>query len=244
MTNIDTKGWKRNPTLVKSKIKNKNNILIADDDLYIMFPSKFIDKHLSTIDSTSHIVGILTISDDNDNYTVMNIPGRFKVTPDAIEDIMVDDIPYTKFTIFKGGAIMDSTDIIQNGDLIFEIFDYLVMGGKVPWFLGYEDLYNLFINVPKYTGASIGKDTIPFEVLIAIIARNDKDLKEQYRYLIKDRKELLTKIPEYVGLQSPYHSFNSTVSKLVGSYMKKGITSAIISPESEVTNIERVLRAK
>jgi len=242
MEKIDVSKLKRNAKLIKSKYRKVGDMLIAKEKLYILFPSKFVDKDLSILDNVCKILGVIAIMDDNNNYAVSTIPGRIDIEPSEIETVDINNELYTMLVIEPGDPLFSDTRIIQNTDMVFNVFELLLLQGKVPFYLNYEDLLNVFTNMPRYTGTSVGKDSLVFEILIALSARNPNNLDQQFRMFVKDRKMAMSITPAWVGLRNIYYSYNSTLSKIAGSYFKKGLVASIIKPEKDATVLENILR--
>lgn len=242
MEKIEIKNLKRNPDKIKKLIKTVGDMAIAKENLYIIFPQKFVDKELSILDNICEILGVVMIMDDDYNYSVMTIPGKLTTEPNEIETVEIDNELYVQLVIEKDNTLITSNKIVKNTDLIYQIFELLMLQGKVPFYLNYIDLFNVFSNIPKYTGSDVGIDTLGFEVLIAISARNPNNLDMQFRKFIKTEKDMINKNPKWVGLKNIYYSYNSTLSKIAGSYFKKGLVAAIVKPEDKSTTLENILR--
>jgi len=242
MEKLDIKNLKRNPSKIKNSLKTTGDMVIAKKNLSIIFPQKFVDKELTILDNICEILGIIIIMDEDLNYSVMTVPGKLSTEPNEIETVEIGDELFVKLIIEEGNAIFTSNKIVKNTDLIYQIFELLMLQGKVPFYLNYIDLYKVFSNIPKYTGSDVGIDTLGFEVLIAISARNPNNLDMQFRKYIKDNKDMVETTPAWVGLKNIYYSYNSTLSKIAGSYFKKGLIAAIVKPEDKSTTLENILR--
>ena len=74
-------------------------------------------------------------------------------------------------------------DFISNTKLIkdpfgaYDFFDLYLMQGKVPWYITYEDLIDIFSNFKKYTGMKATENMLVVEILTAITTRWRKDLQ-------------------------------------------------------------------
>lgn len=242
MEAIDVTKFKRKADIIKSKIKHTQDMFIANDNLFIMFPTKFVDKGLAILDNTSDIIGIFIVYDKLFNYSVVKIPAKVKIDPSEIEDVVVDEVPYTILHIEKGQALFNSDVIVKDLDVVFPIFDLFMLQGKVPWFLNYMDFYELFIGLEKYAGSKVGKFALGLSALTAINARDKKDPEKEFRIVIKTEQDITNKYPEWVGLKNIYYSFKSTLSKIAGAYFKQGLMAAVVKPEKETTDLEYVLR--
>ena len=242
METIDINKFKRKPDVIKSKIKHTKNMFIANDDLFIMFPTKFVDKNLVVLDNISKVIGIFIVYDKSLNYSVVKIPATIKIEPSEIEDIIIDETPYTILHIEKGQSLFITDVIVKDLDVVFPIFDLFLLQGKVPWYLNYLDFYELFLGLEKYAGSKVGKSVLGLSALTALNARDKKDPEIEFRAIVKNESDLTAIYPEWVGLKNIYYSFKSTLSKIAGSYFKQGVIAGIVKPEKETTDLEYVLR--
>lgn len=236
MVDINIKQYKRNPSVISKYLKTSNNIITTSQDLVVMFPSRYIEANLATIDTTTRVIGIYAIVDNKNNYAVCNIPIMQELSPFSIEEVTIENVKYKILNFHKNSVFMPRNKLVINADFIYNLFNDFFVGGRIPWFLSYTDIADMFIESGKYLDNPIGNNLLAFEVLTSIIAREYSNPKIYYR-LSKSKDN-----PKYVGLKNIYYSFNSTGSKLIGSYLRDGITSAILEKEtksSETTNILR-----
>jgi hypothetical protein len=234
--------FKYNPMAIKSKLKKVGNTILTSVNMSILVFGKFVEKDMTILDNVCKVIGVVAIVDENKNYAIMTVPGVYDVEPNAIGDIEIDGEHYYNLEIEKDEALISDITIVKNNSYIYKLFDVFVLNGKVPFFLGYEDMLKVFKNLPKFTGSKLGKDTLPFEIFVAMIARNEKDPTIEYRLSIKNKNDL-KHIPKWVGLNNIYYSYGSTLAKIAGSYFKTGTLVATINKSSEPTKLEKILKA-
>ena len=236
MDRIESKRFKRNPEVIKNMIKKEGYKVIALEELYVIFPSKFVDKGLTILGNISEVFGVIAVVDKDYNYGLYTIPARIDIEPSSIEEIEIDGVIYVKLTIEKHQLLFSSTKIVKNADITYPLFDLLIMQGKVPFYLEYEDLLEVFTNLPKYAGTKVGSHYLPIEIVISIIARDSKNPDIEYRWTKGDKK------PMWIGLTNIYYSYKSTLAKIAGNYFKQGVIAAVVKPEKSVTDVEYALR--
>lgn len=240
MDMVDFKKFKRDDKYLSSAIKVTKSRYIAQEDLFIMFPKRYIDLHLGDIDNTVSVLSVLIVYNKDFKYSVINIPSMVNITPDSIEEIEIGDEIYFKMTIIKGDAIIDSRDVIVDGDVGYGVFNILLVKGVIPWYVSYLDLVKIFENIPKYTGSKVGGYISVIKIMIAISARSKDDPSIPYRKVIKSFDDNTP--VHWVGLNNIYYTYNSTASKIFGSYMKPGMISAMVNPEKKATKLENIIR--
>jgi len=233
---------KRNSNLIKSKLKTVGNTIITNTDLSILVYHKFVDKEMTILDNICKVMGIMAIIDNDNNYAIMTVPGIMSVEPNEIEDVEIDGEHYYKLVISKGDALISDTTIVKDTGNVYKVFDLLILKGKVPFFLNYEDMLAIFKNLPEFTGTKIGKDTLPFEIFIAMIARDKNDPTKDFRLTVKTHNDAIKESPKWVGLTNIYYSFGSTLSKIAGSYFKTGVLVAAVNKNKKPTKLEKILK--
>ncbi len=241
MKTFNIKGLKRKPELIKGIMKELGDSLITKDNLSVIIPARFINKHLAVMGDTITTLAILAIVDENDNYAIMNIPAMIELTPNAINEIDINGSTYLELEFDKGDLFCNNINLLKQDTFIYDMFDDFFIQGNIPWYLNYEDLSNILVMSQKYAGSKIGNNPLGLEILASIAARLPDDKTVFYRTLSKDMKKMKTIQPSYVALQNIYYTFNSTLAKTAGSYFKEGITSALVNKESSKTKLEEIV---
>lgn len=236
MVSFRVNEFTRKPNAIKSLLKTTNGITTTSEDIRIMFPERYVESNMATIDNVIKVIGIYAILDNKNNYAVMNIPIMQELTPSHVDEVSVDGVVYKMLYFNKNSVVMPINKLIVNSDFIYVLFNDFFAAGRVPWYLDYTDLSNVFLESNKYLNNGIGKEIVAFELLASIVARDPEDLSVYYR-LSKSNKA-----PGYAGLNNLYYSYNNTGSKLVGSYLKTGLINAMIDPETKESETTKILR--
>lgn len=240
MEKIPFSKFKRNPELIKKQLKSTDMYITTKSKMYVLFPERYAVANLAIIDNTVKVMGILMISDTNNNYSVMLIPNYITFTPDKIEDVEIQGKVYVRLEFEKGSIMVNNINIVESEAILFNIFDEFIIKGNTPIFLTYKDLTDLYSKAGKYCGSKINADPTAVEILVSVVCRSSNDLGTLYRNTLKTPKDL-AKRPKFIKLLDVY-SFPDTLSKIGGSYFKKGLDSAIVNPSSDTTALERVVR--
>jgi hypothetical protein len=243
LKNLENLELKRDPDYIKRLLEDNGSNIITKKDLYVFFPQKFVDRDLTSLGNTCYILGLIAIVDlDKGVYSVLTLPTRLEMQPSEINNTVINGMDYVVLKIDKDSDFLVSKKVVKESDFVFDIMDLLLIKGKVPWYYDYNDIVKIFANVKKYTGEKAADNQLTFELLTAMIARDATDWNKYYRDILESMDDLNKKELAWVGLENIWFSFRSTLSKLAGAYMKKGIVSAIINPEKEISDLEHVLR--
>jgi len=235
---IPIDNLKRNPDIIKKCFKKINSTIICTKDISIVFPERYINKNLANIGSVVKVVSIYAILDGEGNYAIVNKPIFIDLTPTNIKTVEIDGVNYKELIFEKYSTFTTNTNLVMLDKFMFDLFDMFFIQGKVPWYLNYEDVSKIFIESKKYANNNVGENILAFEILTSIIAR-DKNDKTKYFRKVENKKSK----PVFIGLQNIWYTFDNTISKLVGAYFDKGITSALVNKEEKTTKLEEILRA-
>ncbi len=237
---LDPNKLKRDPEAIKKLYQKKNKYVVANDDFYILFPERYINKNLATIGSTVKLISIYAIVSKEMKYAVVNAPVFVNLIVNNITSVLINGVVYKVLEIAKGDTYIPNTNLVRSESFMYDIFDEFFLQGKVPWYIDYESLSNLFTEAGKYAGSKIGNDPLAMEIVASLISRDSKDKKISFRESVKSK--VISNKPAYVGLNNVFYSYDNTMSKLMGGYFQQGITTAIVNPEVRTTKASELIR--
>lgn len=219
-------------------IKVNGDVLIALEDLQIIFPKRFASRGLTTYDGEIRALGIFAIMDTKGNYSVSTIPNRLSLSPNVIDDVTLDTGEvYTVFTFYKDNIISSNTTMVKDSSFLNIVYNEFIVQGKVPKFFWYEDLIKVFKHTLEFNNSNLGKYNEPIQLLISMIARDISDKAKPFRLTGKVGKpgEI-----SWVGLSNVHYAVTSTLNKLGGGHAGAAMFSAI-NNDVEMSMIEDIL---
>jgi hypothetical protein len=241
MDSLNSGSYKYNPSAIKKLFKTSGNAITVLEELTVMFPERYEAQELAFIGSTVKTVSIFAVVDSKKNYAVVLAPVYIELSPMNITSIDVDGTVNKVLEFQKGGIFSGNTNLIINEDFMYNLFDEFFLKGKIPWFLSYEHISNLFMEAKKYAGSKLGGNPLAMEILTAIISRVEGNKEVFFRQVLESSNSKKKKT--HVGLNNIYYSFDNTNSKINGSYYGSGVSASVINPESKTTKVADVLRA-
>ncbi len=242
MDKYNVSDFKKNDKLLKSKLKDSKESILVNETLYVYYPKRFEDIHIATIATNVKMVSIFILADAKNNYAFINIPLIVDINPSSIEDVMVGDALYTKLTLNKNDALISNKKVIKDGSFIFTLYDEFIVKGKVPFYMEYESLVDLFLSSGKFNGAKIGDNPSGIEAMVSVIARDKKDLNKFIRTSSLDLNKLTNTDIAFIGLTDVNHGLSTNIAKLTGAYLNDGITSILVNDNLIETEIEKYYR--
>lgn len=248
MKSIDIRSLKRNAKVIKTKIKQTKDTLVAMDDLYVLIPKRYFNVKLASMGEHINSMGVLAIVSGN-QYAVLNILSKLKFNPSNFTDVIIDEVEYIKITYLKDEVmITDTTGIKVNSTKfnidIKDIINEFYINGNVPWFLNYEDHGKILSTTKSHLGIKISDSVSTIELLTSVIARDPKNMVVNFRkFLGNDPNLLKSTRPAFTGIKSPYYANNNAMNKLLGAYKSGKLLSALVDePSDQPSKIEQLLR--
>ena len=235
MTSYDKKEFKYNPNIVKKSIKEVGDSLVAVDDIRVIFPVRYVNKKLAYITNVVKVLTIFAVVDKDNNYGTVLGTSFITLTPGNISEIEIDGVINKVLTFEKDRVFAPTILLVASFNYLFPLFEEFFLNGKIPWFLLYKQVSNV------YLGSPLGRNPLATEILTAIIARNKHDKRMFIRQMLEDNSTVID--TDYIGLSNIYYSFDNTNSKINGSRYDEGVTSAVINKETKTTKIADILRS-
>ena len=216
--------------------------LVAKKALKIVIPVHYIEKSLAYVGIETRIVGIFGIIVEDHYYAVSMACAMMRITPSSTGKILIDDEEFYEFSFDAGATVCPSLQLVKIDTLVYNIYDEILSKGRVPWYLGYQELGMLFDTAQEHAGANVGMQQEVVEMMVSLISRDPNDRAVYYRQVIQSKADLINKKPVFVGMRSVSWSATNTLNKVAGSYAKDGMVSALVTPTVRVERIEAILR--
>jgi hypothetical protein len=235
---------RRAPETVLSALKESaGGQVVTSVPCKIQIPVRFTEGSvgLGSIGINTFIYGIFAIILESGEYSVCNINAMVQINPYKTTQTTIDNNDYHEFWFNKGDIVIKSTTLLQVADSIYNVFNELVFTGKVPWYMGYEDMGKLFDTASYHGNSNAGKSQETIELIASMIARSKKDRTIYIRETAKSYSDTDIANLDYVPLKSVFYSVKSTMNKLSGSYFNDGVVSALVNPSEQQQKIEGIL---
>ena len=220
---------------------DNTNAMLVKQDLKVIIPVRYEETKLATIESTVYTLAIFAIQVGNE-YAVNNVPARIKLFPSDISKVKYEHHEYYILRFDKGSIFTDNINLIKTNTLGYNVYNYFINLGKIPWFMSAVDALSLFDNMLEYTGVNYGASASVQEMLCSMIMRSKDNLQDYWRQSIQTVDDVFNNRPDYVELRNVAYGARSTTAKLMGSYFDEGLNSAFINPSETTERVEELLR--
>lgn len=241
---MDFASLKRDPAKVKANLVTREDTsVVTKTGCKIYFPVRFAERFLAEIGVNNLCVGLFPIVVEDQYYSLLNVNAMIGLNPGSVNKTEHKGMEYYELVFDPGSVVITSLDLVQNDNILYRLYDELFSKGKIPWYVGYEDLGNLYDTAKRFAGASVGDSPEVIQLLTSIVTRDSQDRTKYYRSVVESRSDLTNKPPVYIPLRSVFYAATNTTNKLAGSYFADGVTSALLSPSDRVEAVEKLLRA-
>lgn len=241
---MDWTRWKREPDkAIKALTNLPDGSVMTTRGCKIYIPERYIEKQLASIGADTYIAGIFAIVVDDQFYGVSTTNAMMRVSSTAnISTVKFGDDSYLEFAFDPGSIVFPTVSLIKSDTLVYYIFDEFIAKGRVPWYIGYEDLAQLFDSADRHAGVSLNRYHSILEMFAAAIGRNPEDRAKYYRHSIASQDDPLKRPPKIIALRAITYGATNTTAKLMGSHWGDGLTSALVNPSEKQERIEELLR--
>lgn len=216
--------------------------LVAAKPFKIVVPCRFAERGLAYVGIETSIVGIFAIIVEDQYYAVSIACAMMRITPSATTRVTYDEDEYYEFSFDAGAVIVPTTMLVKTDTLVYNIYDEILAKGRVPWYMGYEEMGQLFDSAKYHANANIGQQPEVTELMVSLVARSQENRVVYYRQVLNTPEDLKTKKLAFIQLRSVAYAATNTLTKLAGSYAKDGMISALVTPTDRVERIEGLLR--
>lgn len=239
---MDVKKLRRDPDAIRKILVETEDTTSTKVDCSIYVPAKFLDKGMAALGDDVYILGIFAIVVNEQFYGVVKAPTLVKVNPVETRREMIDDAEYLRLDFPAGSEIVLNKNVVLKDTLNYNIFDYFIDDGKVPWYLNYDDMLTLFEHGKRFTGVDIAPNEAIISMLVTFIFRDNKDKMVYYRQKLKTATDKDKAAWSTVALHSVLYGPRSTLGKLTGARFDDGLASSLITRSERVDPIEKVYR--
>lgn len=232
----------RNAQVIHAVLDNQpKKPVIAKKALTIQFPKRFQEINLAQLGTSTFVYGLFAMIHGS-QYALMNVNAFVELGPAQIDITTIDETEYYNFHYQPGDVVIKTKDLVCRSNLIFESLAEFYFKGKIPWYVGYEDMGKLYDTAEKHSRTSAKILPSVVEYMAAYVARDRNDRTKFVREVSTDKKKINERLT-WVPMSSVYWSAPGTVNKLAGAYFADGVVSALVNPSERVEKIERILRA-
>lgn len=181
----------RNSAKVKQHLRIENDQLLCDQSVYIHVPTRFMEKGLGEISANNTSFGIFPIILANSRTMIVpSVDAIVHLNPFRTDEIDVEGDSYYSFYFEADTPIISNMSVVRSDSIMYNILDELLIKGKVPWYLSYEDLCKFLDTAETHAGSNVAANYEVIEILSSMIARNVDGKRPYVRSTVETKEDL------------------------------------------------------
>lgn len=241
---MDASRWTRDAGKVTSALVSQaDGAVLTKRPLKIYIPERYTEKQLAEIGSDVFTVGIFAMVVDDTHYSVCKVNAMMRLKPTTIASVKFDGESYLEFSFDPGSVVIATKDLLKDDTLVYYVFNYFLSNGKVPWFLGYEDMATLFDTADNHAGVGLERSHSILEMFVAATSRNPQKRTQYWRHALDNGNTYDYPTPDFIAMRNITLGATNTATRLMGSYWSDGLTSALANPSTKLERVEQLLRS-
>jgi hypothetical protein len=217
--------------------------IIALKDCRVYFPATYLNGKLGYMDDKVNVIAYFGIVVEDTYYAVSDALALMSLTPDEQNLVRIEDGEYMELSWKAGSVITENRHLVKDSGILYEVFNEIVAKGKTPWYMSITQLADLFRTAGIHAGKSIGVNKSILSIFVASRAKSMTDRRVYFRETLKTQADMSTLKPAINPLNSVSAGATNTTSSLLGSYLREGMVSTLVTPAENNEAIEDLLRA-
>ncbi len=217
--------------------EKKGSLTFIGKTLELRIPKRFEKHGYLVIGDAVTTLGVMDIIIDDEYHAGLNLIASITISPSDIGKFHYEGIDYVVLYLKENDIFINNVNILQDSNVVYALWVEFINNGKLPYFVNYQSLLNLFSHARELTGQGIGVSQSVYGGIIAHLARDSDNVSIPYR--LTD----MTKPMEFIALKSVSQGPTGTLARITGAYFKdEGLTSALRYQIDEPQPFENILR--
>ncbi len=212
----------------------QKKVIFIGDKLEVFIPCRFENYGCLRVENGVMSLCVFDMLINGEHACGMLLPAIIRMAPSEVKRVREDANEIMHLLFHKGDMFM-STETVQNGALGYVIFNELIKLGRLPNFLAYHQVPQIFDMIEKVTGTNFFVDHAIFEIIFAFMTRSAKDFTIPYR--LTDLKG----VPTFVPLSAIAQLATTTTSRLLGPYLDQTLDVALTKPATQTNAYEELI---
>lgn len=217
---------------------DQNKWIFTGSKLEIYIPKFYQERGLFVLGDIATSIGVFQLRIDDQFYSNFFVLSRLNIEFVSSRLEKENGFEYIVLTLTTNSIFILNNSLVKESGLIYEIFVAFIALGKIPPFLSYDVIQQLFDRDNEYCGVSLKVNHSIYEMIFAHMFRSSDDPYQFYRHT--DMK----KQPIVVSTHQISHAPQSTTARIVGSYLSEGMTAALVDETEHAPSVvENLLRS-
>ena len=211
-------------------------LIVTGKDHVIVYINRSLEStHTLSITDVVRTMALFDIMIDGETRGFF-LPAIVTMKPSNTSFQSFNSMDYVRLEFAPGDVFLESSSVVQNGNIAFVIFSEFIRKGHIPDRLAYDDLAFVFDLVKKVTGCSLPAEHAVFEMIFAHLARDPKNYRTAWRH------SAMAGSPKYLKLSDIPHAAGAVTNKLSSAYLNDSLASSMVNAAENPSDLEELLR--
>lgn len=239
---MDYSNLNRDASKVHADLVLQGNQYITKSGCKVIIPKRYVEKQLANFVGSTFTLAIFAIVVGEHTYAVSIVDSILRLSPTTVAERTYGDTKYLEFTFEPGAVVIPNTAMVCDNKLPYQIYNEFIAKGRIPWYMSYVDIGRIFDTSKEYANLNLHTNHAIFEMLAAVMGRDPNQRNRYLRQTINSRIEMDTMNPAFVAFRNIQAQATNTTTKLMGSYFRDALASALVNPAVRLEGFEKLLR--
>jgi len=231
-------GLQRNPELIKKDwVTQEDDTIITKAGCKIYVPARWAEQRLLYIGNETFALGYFAVV-IGQSYAVVTTCTMVSLAPSITKQVTIGDTSYYEFQFDPGTIVVRNVNCVMDDTMPYQVYREFIELGKVPGYLNYYDMCNLFESVPELAGVSLGANEAVLSAIASSVMKDPDDLRRSFAFRVGESGVE----PAIVPFRDVQYGATNTTAKLMGSFSDLAVTAALVNPSERQERFEDLMR--
>lgn len=232
----------RNPDVINNDwVETPDGKIMTKAGCRFYIPARWTEQRLAFIGNETVIFGYFAIVIGK-VYAVCNLCTMVQIAPGTTRQVSIGGNAYYEFSFDPGTTIIKNVNCVMDDTLPYQMYREFIEMGKVPPYLAYSDVCNLFESCIEVCGVTLGANEAVLSAIASSIFKDPDDLSRSFAFKIDSIKSELLVNSVIVPFRDVQYGATNTTAKLMGSFSDLAVTGALVNPSERNEKFEDLLR--
>lgn len=237
---MDVTDLKRDAAAIhKAYTVLEDKSVIANRTLEVHIPKKFVENGMAVVTDKVWTAAVMGIVIPGVCYAPLTALIDVTLIPTSMREVKVNGVQYLVLEFDEGDTLIENLGTVQDPNKPHAYYLEFNLYARLPWFMLKDDLTSLYDYAEYECGSKVGSSPQVARVFNSLQFRDPDNLDVAYR---NSKAMLEGRDPVIVGLNNGSMLIDGTFSKLLGGYLNDNTVSAIVNPDTKVTDLEKIIK--
>lgn len=231
-------GLQRSPDLIKQDwVEQPDGTITTKAGCKIYIPARWAEQRLAFIGNETFALGYFAVV-VGQAYAVVTACTMVSLAPSITRQTTIGDTSYYEFWFDPGTTVVRNVNCVMDDTMPYQMYREFIELGKVPGYMDYYDMCNLFESVPTLAGVTLGANEAVLSAIASSVMKDPENLSRSFAFRLGESGVE----PAIVPFRDVQYGATNTTAKLMGSFSDLAVTAALVNPSERQERFEDLLR--